>query len=142
MVGGVALAVGRGGFPASRGPVDAPAYDTARVEVVEVVNILEAAADSIWAVECGWPNVWARRLDTFVLELDDPYLQDLLDDERFDCGHAEYPFVIPEAECAGEVDKDIVKVILSDRRLQHDLSILDAHNDLMVELINLQRSRW
>jgi hypothetical protein len=142
MVSGVALAAGRGAFPASRGPVDSPAFDTARVEVVEFVNILEAAANSIWAVECGWPDVWARRLDSFALDLDDPCRQDLLDEQRFACRHAEHPFVIPEAECAGEVDKDIVKMILTDRRLQNDDSILDGHSDLMVELINLQRSRW
>lgn len=143
MVGGVALSVGRGTLPTSRGPAEAPAFDTARVEVVEFVNLFaEAAADSVWAVECGWPDVWARRLDCFALELDDPCRQDLLDEARFDCDHSEYPFVIPEVECAGELDKDIVKLILADRQLRQDETIHDTRNDLMVELINLQRSRW
>lgn len=143
MVGGVALSVGRGTLPTSRGPAESPAFDTARVEFIDFVNILEATAgDSIWAVESGWPNAWARRLDSFALELDDPRRQDLLDEERFASRHAEYPFPIPDVESAGEVDKDIVKIILADRQQRRDDSILDAHNDLMVELINLQRSRW
>lgn len=143
MLAGVALSAGRGAFPATRGPVDLPAYDTTRVEVVEFVNLFaDAAAESVWAVNCGWPNVWERRLDVFALQLDDPCRQDLLDKQRFECHHAEYPFVIPEVEAAGEVDQDIVKVILTDRQPRHDRFLLDGHDDLMVELINLQRSRW
>ena len=142
MVSGVALAAGRGTFRPRAVRSIRPRSTRRGWKSCEFVNILEAAANSIWAVECGWPDVWARRLDSFALELDDPCRQDLLDEQRFACRHAEHPFVIPEAECAGEVDKDIVKMILTDRRLQNDDSILDGHSDLMVELINLQRSRW
>lgn len=146
MSGVSAVSSARGAMVAAPGSADPLGDNAGRVEVVEATAI-----ESVWALRTSWyegnvhPTLtdwWWRRLDCFVAERDDPRLSVLFDRIRRDCRWREPPFEPPSVVDAATGQSGIVELILEKAEPRLAASVWDRSNDLMVDMIHMQRSRW
>jgi hypothetical protein len=146
MSGVSALSAARGALVSAPGLTDTPSRGAECVEVIE-----STAGDSIWALQTSWydggihPQLddwWWRRLDCFAADCDDPRILALLERLRYDCRLDEQPFECPPVVDPPASESSIVELILTTERPWHEASVWDQSNDLLVDIIHLQRSRW
>ena len=149
MSGVSALSAARGGIVSAMSAPNSGnsgSLDSVRVEVST-----NAVIDSVWALRTSWyegavrPNLtdwWWRQLDCFAADWDDPRLINLLERMRDNCLPDAQPF-----RCPGVIDRacdesGIVDQILSSEGPWRDAILEDRSNNLLVDMIHLQRTRW
>ena len=146
MSGVSALSARRGGLVAAPGLTDPPSRGNDRVETVEL-----SAIDSVWAVRTAWyegaihPRLddwWWRRLDCFSADSDDPRILAELERMRYNCRLDEQPFECPPVADPPPSEAGIVELILAQERPWQEADVWRHSNDLLVDMIHLQRTRW
>lgn len=146
MSGVCALSAARGGVVSAPGSIDPLARNAGRVEVVE-----HEVRNSVWAVRSSWyeekvhPRLddwWWRRLDCFAADWDDPRILALVDRMRELRHRDEPPFEIPPVVDAATGESGVVELVLNVERPWQEASVWAHSNDLLVDVIHLQRSRW
>jgi hypothetical protein len=149
MSGVSALSAARGSIVAA---IAAPnsgnsgSLDSVRIEVP-----VNSVIDSVWALRTSWyeggvhPRLddwWWRRLDSFNVDSNDPRVINLLERMRDNCLPDATPFRCPAVIDRACDDSGIVEEILSNERPWRDAILERRSNDLLVDVIHMQRSRW
>ncbi len=107
--------------------------------------------DSVWALRTSWyeggvhPRLddwWWRRLDSFDCDSNDPRIINLLERMRDNCLPDAMPFRAPAVIDLASDDSGIVEEILANERPWTDTILERRSNDLMIDMIHMQRSRW
>jgi hypothetical protein len=143
MSGVSALSAARGGLVAAPGLTDTPARGAERVDVFESSVIASSTIDSIWALRTSWYDGGVHlRLDRFAADCDDPRILALLERMRYNCRLGEQPFECPPVVDPPASEIGIVEQILTTERPWQEASVWNRSNDLLVDVIHLQRSRW
>ena len=151
MAGVGALSGARGSLVAAPFSTDPIGRNLGRAEVVEVEG-----QNSTWALRAPWYEPilfnglhdpeW-RRLDSFVADRHDPRLWEVIERIREQYRPNGPPSEIPEVVDIADVvepatgDSGIVELILETEHWR-EFSVLERSNDLLVDIIRLQRSRW
>ena len=157
MSGVAALSGARGSLVAAPFSTDPIGRNLGRAEVVEF-----AVENSSWALRSSWygqvllnglHDLEWRRLDPFVADRDDPRLWEIIQRIREQYRPNGPPSGIPDVISIAEVvdvpevvepatgESGIVELILETEGWR-EFSVLDRGNDLLVDIIRLERNRW
>ena len=121
------------------------------MDVVESTVVENSVIDSVWHCGTSWydggmhPRLddWRwRRLDCFAADCDDPRILALVERMRDNCRFDEQPFEYPPVVDPPACETGIVELILSTERSWHEASVSERSNNLLIDMIHLQRSRW
>jgi len=156
MSGVSALSAVRGGHVAAPNLMDTPIRGAERVDVLgsdvfRSDSLASNAVESVWALRTSWyqgydgPRLddwWWRRLDSFAADCDDPRIINLIERMRDNCLPDEAPFECGPVGDPPPSEVGIVELILSNERPWQEAQPQHRSNDLLVDIIHLQRSRW
>jgi hypothetical protein len=151
MAGVSALSLSRGWLASATSSNDAIDQNASQTEV-----LASGRDDSCYALQICWPtegvrpnltDLWWRRLDSFCLDsfslgYDDSQLIELWEERRAECRHADRLERTCELADAARDGGGIVELILSADGPRANVCVPERSNNLLIDMIHIQRSRW
>lgn len=146
MAGVSALSLSRGWLVSATSSNDAIDQNASQTEVLASGRDDGCYALQIcWPTESARPNMtdwWWRRLDSFCLDYDDPQLIELWEERRAECRHADRLEMNCELADAARDGGGIVELILSADRPRANVCVPERSNNLLIDVIHMERTRW
>ena len=146
MAGVSALSLSRGWLASATSSNDAIDQNARQTEV-----LASGREDSCYALQICWPtegvrpnltDLWWRRLDSFCLDYDDPQQIELWEERRAECRHADRLEMNCELADAARDGSGIVELILSADGPRANVCAPERSNNLLIDMIHIQRTRW
>jgi hypothetical protein len=144
MAGVSALSLARGWLVPATSSNDSIDQNASQTEV-----LASGRSDSCYALQVCWPHErvrpnlidpWWRRLDCFAWDLDDPRVIEILEERLAEGRMADRNELVADLADTACHGTGIVEVILSDDRPCPPIDV--RSNNLLVDMIHLERARW